>query len=99
MWLRNSSFFAAMALIAARASVSPCPLDNSSTLVPLMLSGMTLSIRASSESWPVNASMASISPSRGPIWRAMNSLSVPSGICAVVMSAASGQAFSARKRS
>jgi hypothetical protein len=48
-----------------------------STLVPLMLSGITLALRASSESKPRLLSMACSSPARGPMWRAMNSLAVP----------------------
>ncbi|MCY1466694.1 hypothetical protein D9M71_850800 [compost metagenome] len=45
--------------------------------MPLMLSGMTLAVRASMSSKPSRASMAWVSVSRGPIWRAMNSLLVP----------------------
>ncbi|MNJ00129.1 hypothetical protein D3C73_1593840 [compost metagenome] len=65
-----------MALIEARASASLWPSPRPSTLVPLMLSGMTLALRASRESNPRLLSMACSSPERGPMWRAMNSLAV-----------------------
>ncbi len=45
-------------LSAASASASPCPGVSESTLLPFILAGMTLSTSASSDSWPVSASMA-----------------------------------------
>src|SRR3990167_2687539 len=63
-----------MALILARAWASLRPSSRSSTLVPLMLSGITLALRASRESNPRLASICCSSSWRGPMWRAVNSL-------------------------
>src|SRR5450830_1265232 len=76
-----------MALILARASASLKPSSRPSTLVPLMLSGITLALRASRESKPRLASICSSSSWRGPMWRAMNSLAV---LKLIVMARSSG---------
>ncbi|SST13409.1 Uncharacterised protein [Acinetobacter baumannii] len=47
---RNARLRAAIAFRLASASASPMPAGRSSTLLPLMLSGITLPISASSES-------------------------------------------------
>src|SRR3989344_7494357 len=76
-----------MALILARASASLKPSSRPSTLVPLMLSGITLALRASRESKPRLASICCSSSWRGPMWRAMNSLAV---LKLIVMARSSG---------
>src|SRR5690554_2123593 len=71
MKLRKTSFFLAMARIAASASSSVCAPGRASPSPDLMLAGTMAAVIDSSESWPMAWSMCAISASLGPMWRSM----------------------------
>jgi hypothetical protein len=70
MKLRNTWFLSAMARILASASTSVIAGGRASGAGDLILAGTMASVSDSSESWPTVRSIAAISASSGPMWRA-----------------------------
>src|SRR5882757_2979334 len=84
MKLRNTWFLRARAVILASASSSVTGAPSASGLSRRIEPGTMAVTSASSEGWPIAASICTISSSLGPTWRARNS-SCCSSCCSVII--------------